>query len=81
MDIQWDHFFSDTPYCNTRNAEGKIFIERCKSNLRKFWYSNRVANLWNNLGLELKNAPTTNNFKNQLDEIPKFIELFYGFDK
>jgi len=81
VDIQWDHFFSDTPYCNTRNAEGKIFIERCKSNLRKFWFSNRVANLWNNLGLELKNAPTTNNFKNQLDEIPKFIELFYGFDK
>jgi len=81
VDMRWEHFFESTPYNNTRNAEGKVFIQHSNTNIRKYCFTNRVANQWNNLSVNLKCAPSTNAFKNQLDVIPKFVELFSGFDE
>jgi hypothetical protein len=81
VDIQWDTFFTSPQYTSTRNADGKIFVTRSNTNLRKNCYSNRVANLWNNLCFQLKSAPSTNDFKNHLDKLPKFISLFRGYDE
>jgi len=81
VDMRWEHFFESTPYNNTRNAEGKVFIQHSNTNIRKYCFTNRVANQWNNLSVNLKCAPSTNAFKNQLDVIPKFVELFTGFDE
>ena len=80
VDVEWDHFFTSPPCNRTRNAEGKIFLQRSNTNLRKYVFSNRVANLWNNLCCHIKKAPSTNCFKNQLDKIPKIISLFQSFD-
>ena len=80
-DLSWSHFFA-SPDCNiTRQSEGKIFIEYARTNLRKNVFSNRIANLWNNLPTNLKYLHSTNSFKNQLDKIPKFEVLFRSFDE
>lgn len=81
VDLQWNDFFSETPRSNTRNAEGKIFIKHCNTNLRKFCFSNRVANHWNNLCSAIKNAQNSNTFKNLLDASTKFLLLFRSFDE
>ena len=81
VDVHWNTFFTNTPYKGTRNSEGKVFISHCRTNIRKNFFSNRVANNWNDLSPELKNAQNINTFKNQLDKEPKFIKLFYGFDE
>ena len=72
VDIQWDHFFTASQYSNTRKADVTFLITHCHSNLRKHLsYSNRVSVLCN----KLKRAPSTNSFKNQLSEIPNYVEF------
>ena len=80
-DVCVDSLFSQSSYSNTRNAEGKIYIQHCYTNQRKFSFSHRVAPLWNGLPTEAKFAPNTNNFKNIIDEIPKMKKMFREFDK
>ena len=43
--IDCDSFFSSAPTGITRNSEGKLFVNRCKTNKRKFYYSNCVVQL------------------------------------
>jgi transposase len=81
VDIEWDNFFTATPYSHTRNATGKVFLHRSNTNLRKYCFSSRVANHWNNLCSQLKNAQNINMFKNLLDASSKYIELFTAFDE
>ena len=71
-DVAVDSLFCISQYKNTRNAEGKIFIQHCRTNKRKFSFSNRVAPLWNELPTKIKFAKDTNTFKNLLDEVPKW---------
>ena len=78
--ISVDSLFS-VPQSNiTRKTEGKIFIQHCHTNKRKMSFSHRVAPLWNALPTNVKFAPNINIFKNLLDEIPKFKELFIDYD-
>ena len=79
-DLEWTEFFTDSLVKNTRNTDSKIFVKYCNTNIRKFCYSNRVATNWNNLPQFVKQAVTTNEFKNRLDVCPKFIDKFYYFD-
>ena len=81
VDVEWSKFFKSSICTSTRNADGKVFITRSNTNLRKHCFSNRVANLWNNLPFQLKTAPTTNDFKNQLDRDPTFTSLFRSYDE
>ena len=78
-DIDANTFFSFVN-SNTRNSDLKIFIQHCRTNKRKFFFSNRVAKNWNALPVHIKSAHNTNSFKNQVDKIPKFLEMFYDFD-
>ena len=79
-DVCVDTFFTLSKHNITRNSEGKIFIEHCNSNLRKFSFSHRVAPLWNELPTNIKFSHDINNFKNFLDETPKFKKIFFDFD-
>ena len=76
-DICVDTLFSLSHNSNTRKADGKIFIQCCRTNTRKFSFSHRVAPLWNDLPTNIKFAQNTNKFKNLLDEHPKLKKLFY----
>ena len=79
-DIHWNDLFTNNVNC-TRNQDGKIFIKRCNTSIKRNCFNNREANFWNDLPTNLKTAPSTNIFKNQLDSLPKFAKLFRGYDE
>ena len=80
VDLSWDDLFETSHQNITRNSLGKIFIKRYNTNTRKYCFTNRVANMWNDLPYELKCAPNINTFKNRLDSIPKIVNTFRSFD-
>ena len=45
----------------------KVFKERSRSNISKYFFSNQTVNHWNSLPDYAINAETTNSFKNCLD--------------
>ena len=53
----------------------------CKTDIRKYSFSNRIVELWNSLPLDIKNAGTVNTFKNRIDKNQKLLEKFYTFDE
>ena len=65
--IDQDMFFTMSTLEKTRNQGDKIFKKHFNTNMRKFSFSNRVTNMWNDLPNTLKSAPSTDSFKNQLD--------------
>ena len=52
----------------TRGHPQKLEIERCRYNVRKFNFCNRVKNLWNSLPNWLIEANSVNSFKNNFDK-------------
>ena len=60
-------FFEKSKTDITRNSENKIFIKDWRTKKIKNVYSYRVAPYWNALTPAIKNAQTTNQFKNLLD--------------
>ena len=65
----------------TRTNTYKIYTPFCKNPLRTNYLSFRVKPLWNALNKETVSAPTTNRFKNLLDEDNAFKALKYEFDE
>ena len=55
----------------TRNTDGLLNIKKNEANhdLRRNFFSVRVCELWNSLDSYVKEAPTTNSFKNRYDEL------------
>jgi len=47
--------------------------------LRKYFFSNRVVNVWNSLPGHVVNADTVNCFKSRLDKFWASQELMYNF--
>ena len=64
----------------TRNSSDKIQIQYSNSNIRKYSFSQRVAPIWNKLTLNIKQAPSTNSFKNLIDKHKTYIDVMYDFD-
>jgi hypothetical protein len=56
---------------NLRGHTHKLFKPRVNSDLRKFSFSVRVVDTWNNLPDELVTADSLNSFKNRLDNLWK----------
>ena len=64
----WFSFVRARHDMNTRtHAADHILLEKCQRNVRKNFYTNRVAKDWNELPFEVKNARSTNAFKNLYD--------------
>ena len=73
--------FHLAPCDKTRKHEQKLFVRYARTNIRKFFFSNRITNQWNNLPVELKFAPNINTFKNLLDDLPKLREVRFDYDQ
>ena len=80
-DIKPDSIFTLATYTSTRNQGNKMRQKYCKTDIKKFSFSNRVIEKWNKLPKEIKEAPTINTFKNRLDKDPQLVEKFYQFDE
>jgi len=79
-DLNYRKTFIPAKIDSTRNPEGKIFIQHSRTNIRKNIFSLRVAPYWNSLNNSFKFAPSTNNFKNRLDEHKLLQDSFYDYD-
>lgn len=52
----------------TRSVENdSLVVQRCRTNVRRNFFSNRVVNSWNTLPLEVRNAPSIGAFKRKFD--------------
>jgi len=67
--VDKDKFF--TPALSDHGLRGhtwKLFKPRCRSTIRRSFFSNRVINVWNSLLQHVVDAMTVNMFKNRLDK-------------
>ena len=46
----------------------KLYVERCRLNCRKYFFSHRSVTYWNDLPQDVVDAPSVNAFKNRLDK-------------
>jgi len=67
----------------TRTNSLKLMKDRTNQNSFKYYFTNRVINIWNSLPFEVVTAKTVNSFKNKIDKALKDytyqtnIELYY----
>ena len=59
----------------------KLRYRHCKTDMRKYSFSNSVVEHWNLWPQEIKNAKTLNTFKNRSNNYPKLQEKFHEFDE
>ena len=64
----------------TRGHAFKLNVVRCKHDLRKFSFCNRVVNIWNSLPDFVVNSLSINSFKNNLDSMWIKEDFYYDFD-
>jgi len=54
---------------STRSAVNKCLVpEKCRLEIRKHFFANRVVQAWNDLPIEIREAETVNGFKNLYDD-------------
>jgi len=62
----------------TRGHSKKLFVEHCSINSRKFFFNNRVVEVWNSLGEDLVISRTVAQFVNKLspNDLKCFCKVF-----
>ncbi len=65
--IQWRDFFQMADTSRLRGHSLKLKKERLGLDLRKFTFSQRVVNMWNDLPADIVTAPTAKVFNNLLE--------------
>jgi len=63
----------------TRGNSGKLEVRRCRYDLRKYLFSNRITNMWNSLLDRVVMADTVNQSKNRLDKHWANYALLYDY--
>jgi hypothetical protein len=62
-----------------RNHDLSLFQNFSKRNVRKYFFSNRICNTWNNLPVHVIQAEKVNTFKNRLDNCWSEQEVLYNY--
>ena len=62
------------------SKDKKIFQLRARTNVRKNFFSLRIANLWNELSLSVIDSPNLNTFKNRLDKFWSNRDFRYNYE-
>jgi len=53
----------------TRSATSNLLVaEKCRLDVRKFFFTNRIVNTWNELPIDIREAESVNSFKNLYDD-------------
>ena len=58
---------------NTRGHKHKIFKKNCRLNIRKYSFSQRIVDAWNNLPTNVVESKTVNAFKSQWTPTGKIL--------
>ena len=80
-DIKPNNIFSQSTFSKTRSQGNKLRVRHCKTDTRKFSFSNRIVEKWNKLPKQIKDAPSVNAFKNRMDADTILRERFYDYDE
>ena len=67
MKILIEIFFSLKKDSRTREHEVTLVKDQCRLNIRKYAFSQRTINEWNNLSIDCATASSVNVFKNKVD--------------
>ena len=70
-------FFEISKDKRTRGHDWKLVKHHCRTDVRKFFFSERVINRWNQLDQVSIEAKTLNAFKSQLERITRTRKEFY----
>jgi hypothetical protein len=70
IDVPFNDFFTYSTYLTTRGHCRKLFKQQSRIDVRKFNFSNRIVDIWNNLPSEVVEATNINIFKSRLDRVP-----------
>ncbi len=65
--VQWQDFFQKSDTSRLRGHPLKLRKNRSRLDLRKFTFSQRVVNMWNDLPAEVVTASSVKMFKNKLE--------------
>ena len=74
----FNNFFTFAKKHGTRGHNFKLYKNACHKNNRKFSFSFRVVDFWNNLSFNTVNACDINTFKKLLDW--DFDDKIFNFD-
>jgi hypothetical protein len=66
--VDTSEFFKAPLYTSTRGHSEKLSVNRCRLDVRKNVFSNRVVKDWNSLPQETIDSSSVNSFKNSLDK-------------
>ena len=67
--IPWNLFFRVDNSERTRGHSMKLMKESFRIDVRKYFFSQRVLNKWNQLSEDVVKAGTVNTFKRRLEEL------------
>jgi hypothetical protein len=81
--VEIDTIFPKNNTATTRGHKYKIYKKHCRTNRRKYSFSQRVLAHWNALPESVIDATSVNSFKNRLNNhwkniVIKFVPDFYG---
>lgn len=81
-DIDYKQFMQLNERENTRGHHLKLWKNRCRLNTRKYFFSQRVVDMWNGLPEDVVSAKSVSSFKKRLDKCWKNkdvgIQELYG---
>ena len=68
--VKKDNFFQTRESSgNIRGHRLKLYKKQCRTDLRRFFFSNRVINIWNSLPAEVVESCTLGSFKSSMDSL------------
>jgi ribonucleases P/MRP protein subunit RPP40 len=71
--LDFNMFFELSTNARTRGHSLKLVKKFCKGDHRKYFFSQRVVNIWNGLPHDVVAADTVNCFKNRLDRFNRYF--------
>ena len=66
----WFNLVGPNPSQTTRltSYHSNIIPQRARTDIRRYFFTNRVVNLWNSIPTDIKDQPTLTGFKTNLDK-------------
>ena len=70
--LNYKNYFEMQDSNRTRGHSYKLIKQRSSLDVRKYFFSQRIVNVWNNLPKGVVDADSVNSFKNRLDDFDKY---------
>ena len=75
VDLNIENFFEMETSNRTRGHNLKLKKKHCRLDVRKFFFSHRVVDFWNDLPSDVVNSNSLNIFKRKIDEYMNLLNL------